>query len=77
HQKFKAKYDLPFMLLADENLEFCQAYGVWVDKSMYGKIYKGIERSTFLIDEKGIIAHIWRKVKVDGHDQDVLKVIGM
>ncbi|MDP3533635.1 MAG: thioredoxin-dependent thiol peroxidase [Alphaproteobacteria bacterium] len=77
HQKFKAKYDLPFMLLADEKLEFCQAYGVWVDKSMYGKTYKGIERSTFLINEKGIIAHIWRKVKVEGHDQDVLKIIGM
>ena len=75
HQKFKTKYDLPFILLSDETLALCQAFGVWVDKSMYGKIYKGIERSTFLIDENGFITHIWRKVKVPGHVDAVLKTI--
>lgn len=72
HQKFKKKYDLPFTLLSDEEIKVCEAYGVWVDKSMYGKKYKGIERSTFLIDEDGKIQHIWRKVKVDGHVEEVL-----
>jgi peroxiredoxin Q/BCP len=75
HKKFKTKYDLPFTLLSDETLALCQAFGVWVDKSMYGKIYKGIERSTFLIDEEGLIMHIWRKVKVPGHADAVLKAL--
>ena len=67
HDKFKKKYDLPFTLGSDENSGVCEAYGVWVEKSMYGKKYMGIERTTFLIDAKGKIAQIWRKVKVPGH----------
>lgn len=75
HQKFKTKHGLPFMLLSDEKTEICQTYGVWVDKLMYGITYKGVQRSTFLINEKGIITHIWRKAKVTNHEQAVLKAI--
>lgn len=71
HDKFKAKYDLNFPLASDENSDVCEKYGVWTEKSMYGKKYFGIERSTFLIDEQGKIAQIWRKVKVPGHVEDV------
>ena len=71
HDKFKKKYGLNFPLASDEDGKACEAYGVWVEKSMYGKKYKGIERSTFLIDEKGFIRALWRKVKVDGHAADV------
>jgi len=67
HDKFKKKYELPFTLGSDESAGVCEAYGVWVEKSMYGKKYMGIERTTFLIDAKGAIAQIWRKVKVPGH----------
>jgi thioredoxin-dependent peroxiredoxin len=73
HDKFKAKYDLPFTLLSDEDGSLCEAYGVWVEKSMYGRKYMGIERATYLIDEVGKIAEIWRKVKVPGHAEAVLK----
>jgi peroxiredoxin Q/BCP len=73
HDKFKAKYDLPFVLAADEDGKVCEAYGVWVEKSNYGKKYMGIERSTFLIDEKGVVRNVWRRVKVDGHVDDVLE----
>ena len=73
HEKFKAKFDLPFPLASDEDGKVCQAYGVWVEKSMYGKKYMGIERSTFLIDAKGVIRNVWRKVKVNGHADEVLK----
>jgi peroxiredoxin Q/BCP len=73
HNKFKEKYNLEFPLIADEETELCQKYGVWKEKSMYGKKYMGIERSTFLIDEKGIIRQIWTKVKVKGHVEDVLQ----
>lgn len=72
HEKFKEKYCLPFPLASDESGSTCEAYGVWVEKSMYGKTYMGIERATFLIDEKGVIRHIWRKVKVEGHMAEVL-----
>ncbi|GAB4393071.1 MAG: hypothetical protein Tsb005_09780 [Gammaproteobacteria bacterium] len=72
HIKFKEKYDLKFPLLADVDTTLCQSYGVLVEKSMYGKKYLGIERSTFLIDEKGKIRQVWRKVKVDGHVEEVL-----
>lgn len=72
HDKFKAKYDLNFPLLSDEQGDMCERYGVWVEKSMYGKKYMGIERSTFLIDPAGKIAAIWRKVKVEGHVEEVL-----
>jgi peroxiredoxin Q/BCP len=72
HDKFKAKYALPFPLVADEDGAVCQAYGVWGEKSMYGRKYMGIERSTFLIDGKGVIRKLWRKVKVPGHAEEVL-----
>ncbi len=73
HDKFKAKYDLPFSLVSDEDGSICEKYGVWVEKSMYGRKYMGIERSTFLIDEQGVIQGAWRKVKVPGHVEEVLK----
>ncbi len=73
HDKFKAKYDLTFPLASDEDGKVCEAYGTWVEKSMYGRKYMGIERSTFLIDGKGVIRNVWRKVKVPGHADEVLK----
>lgn len=71
HAKFVEKHQLNFPLLADEDKKVCQAYGVWVQKSMYGRKYMGVERSTFLIDKKGKIARAWRKVKVAGHVEAV------
>ena len=73
HDKFKAKYELPFHLASDEDGSLCEAYGTWVEKSMYGKKYMGIERATFLIDPSGVIQGIWRKVKVNGHVEEVLE----
>ena len=73
HAKFIAKHALPFPILVDEEKQLVEAFGVWVEKSMYGKKYMGIERSTFLIDGKGVVRNIWRKVKVDGHAAEVLK----
>lgn len=75
HDKFKAKYDLPFTLASDEDSDVCEQYGVWVEKSMYGKKYMGIERSTFLIGADGKIAQIWRKVSVTGHADEVKKAV--
>lgn len=75
HTKFKDKYELPFSLLVDANADVCEAYGVINKKSMFGKTFLGIQRSTFLIDEKGVIRAIWRKVKVTGHVDEVLKEI--
>jgi len=72
HDKFKAKYDLPFTLLSDEDGKICEAYGTWIEKSLYGRKYMGIERATFLIDGAGKIRHIWHNVKVKGHVEDVL-----
>lgn len=72
HTKFKEKYTLPFTLLVDDNADVCEAYGVINKKSLFGKTFLGIQRSTFLIDEKGIIQAIWRKVKVPGHVEQVL-----
>jgi peroxiredoxin Q/BCP len=72
HDKFKKKFKLPFPLASDEDGKVCEAYGVWMEKSMYGKKYMGIERSTFLIDGKGVVRNVWRKVKVDGHADAVL-----
>jgi peroxiredoxin Q/BCP len=72
HDKFKAKYDLPFALAADLDGAICEAYGTWVEKSMYGRKYMGIERATFLIDGGGVLRCIWRKVKVKGHVDAVL-----
>lgn len=70
--RFKAKYGLTFPLLGDEKHEMLAAYGVWTQKSMYGRSFMGVERSTFLIGKDGRIARIWRKVKVDGHAREVL-----
>lgn len=75
HQKFIGKYSLPFTLLSDEDAAVAKAYGVYKQKHMYGKKYWGIERSTFVIDEKGKIKEVFRKVKVDGHVDDVLASI--
>lgn len=75
HDKFKAKYDLPFTLASDEDGSVCEDYGVWVEKNMYGRKYMGIERATFLIDGKGKVAAVWRKVKVAGHADDVLAAV--
>ncbi len=72
HDKFKAKHALKVILAADEDLEAIKAYGVWVEKSMYGRKYMGIERATFLIDAEGKIVKIWRKVRVKGHVDAVL-----
>jgi peroxiredoxin Q/BCP len=72
HQKFKTKYDLPFTLLADVDSALCNAFGVIVEKNMYGKKSMGVQRSTFLFDEKGKLVHVWPKVSVNGHAEDVL-----
>jgi len=73
HDKFKAKYDLTFPIAADENKTALEAYGVWVEKSMYGRKYMGVERTTVLIGTDGKILAVWPKVKVDGHAAEVLK----
>ena len=75
HDKFIAKHSLAVRLAADEERKTAENYGVWVEKSMYGKKYMGVERSTFLVDASGKIAHIWRKVRVPGHAQAVLDVV--
>jgi peroxiredoxin Q/BCP len=75
HDKFKAKHDLTVRLASDESGEMVEAYGVWVEKSMYGRKYMGLERSTFLIDAEGVIRQVWPKVKVPGHVDAVLKAV--
>ena len=75
HVKFRDKYALKIPLISDEDGSLCEAYGVWTEKMNYGKTYMGIERSTFLIDEKGKIAKAWRKVRVAGHVDDVLAAV--
>lgn len=75
HAKFKSKHGLDVVLAADEEKSVVEAFGVWVEKSMYGRKYMGVERSTFLIDPKGRIAAVWRKVKVPGHAAEVLKAV--
>lgn len=75
HTKFKTKYDLPFPLLADTDGKVCESYDVINPKSLFGKTFLGINRSTFLIDEAGVIRAIWRKVKVTGHVEQVLNEI--
>ncbi len=75
HDKFVAKYDLGVILASDENNDVCEQYGAWVEKSMYGKKYMGIERCTYLVDGTGRIAQIWRKVKVPGHVEAVLDAV--
>jgi peroxiredoxin Q/BCP len=76
HQKFKAKYKLNFTLASDDS-KVCEAYGVWKEKSMYGRTYMGIERSTFIIDADGIVKAEWRKVSVGGHADEVTKTLQM
>jgi len=76
HAKFKAKYELPYTLLADEDQTVLQAYDVWKEKSMYGKKYMGVERTTFLIDPQGQIAKVFGKVKPAGHAAEVMAEIG-
>lgn len=76
HDKFKAKYDLQFPLASDQDGDVCERYGTWVQKSMYGRKYMGIERTTFLIDENGAIRKIWPKVSVTGHTEEILAELG-
>ena len=75
HRKFAEKFELPFPLLSDEKKAMLKAYGVWKQKSMYGKTYYGIVRTTYVIDENGRITHIFPKVKVEGHTEEILKVL--
>ena len=75
HQKFREKYQLTVKLAADTELKAAEAWGTWVEKSMYGRRYMGMERSTFLVDEKGVIRAVWRKVKVPGHAAAVLAAL--
>ena len=77
HDKFIAKFELPFVLLADEDHAVAEKYGVWVEKSMYGRKYMGIERSTFVIAPDGTVKAVFRKVKVDGHVDEVLAAVGV
>lgn len=73
--RFKAKYDLRVVLASDEPGDVTEAFGVWVEKSMYGRTYMGIERATFLIDGAGVVRHVWRKVSVKGHAEEVLTAV--
>ena len=73
--KFRDKYDLTVALVSDEESDVCERYGVWVEKSMYGKKYMGIERSTFVIGPDGTVRNVWRKVKVPGHAEAVLEAL--
>ncbi len=75
HAKFRSKYDLGIDLAADPERKAIEGYGVWIEKSMYGRKYMGVDRSTFLIDAKGQIARVWRKVKVPGHAEEVLAAV--
>ncbi|MDQ7859767.1 MAG: thioredoxin-dependent thiol peroxidase [Armatimonadota bacterium] len=76
HRRFKEKYDLPFPLLADPERTIISAYDVWKEKTLYGKTVMGVERTTFIIDEHGVITHVFPKVKVDGHVEEVLAALG-
>ncbi|MBE7637023.1 redoxin domain-containing protein [Sneathiella sp. P13V-1] len=73
HENFRNKQELDVILASDEGTEFCEAFGVWVEKNMYGRKYMGIERATFLIDAEGTVRNVWRKVKVKGHADAVLE----
>lgn len=75
HDKFKAKYKLTFPLVSDEDGKICEKYGTWVEKSLYGRKYMGIDRATFLIDKDGKVAKVWRKVKVPGHVAEVAEAL--
>jgi peroxiredoxin Q/BCP len=75
HEKFKARHGLKVTLASDSEKQICEIYGVWVEKSMYGRKYMGVERSTFLIDSGGRVSQAWRKVKVPGHAEAVLDAL--
>jgi thioredoxin-dependent peroxiredoxin len=75
HDKFAAKHGLELILASDEDGEVCNRYGVWVEKTLYGRTYMGVERATFLIDAKGRLTRIWRKVRVSGHVEEILKEV--
>ena len=75
HDRFKSKYKLPFVLASDAEGDVCETYGVWKEKSLYGRKFMGIERTTFLIDAKGVVRQVWRKVKVNDHSADVLDAV--
>ena len=75
HDKFKAKYELPFTLVSDEDGKICEKYGTWIEKSLYGRKYMGIDRATFLIDGDGVVRRVWRKVKVAGHVDGVQEAL--
>ena len=75
HDKFKAKYELPFPLVSDEDGKICEKYGTWIEKSLYGRKYMGIDRATFLIDKTGTVVRKWHKVKVAGHVEEVLAAL--
>jgi len=75
HDKFITKFQLPFTLLADEEKKMCQNYGVWIEKSMYGKKYMGVARTTFIIDTNGKIAKVFEKVKPEGHNQEIINAL--
>jgi peroxiredoxin Q/BCP len=75
HDKFINKFQLPFALLADEDKKICQDYGVWVEKSMYGKKYMGVARTTFIIDKNGKIAKVFEKVKPEGHNLEIIEFL--
>jgi len=75
HANFRKKYELKVLLASDEAGEMIERYGVWVEKTLYGRQYMGIERATFLIDDKGVVRRIWRKVKVAGHAEEVLAAV--
>ena len=75
HDKFKAKYNLPFPLVSDGDGKICEKYGTWIEKSLYGRKYMGIDRATFLIDGDGVVRRVWRKVKVAGHVDGVQEAL--
>ena len=76
HVKFRKKYSLPFLLLSDENHQVAEAYGAWGEKKMYGKSYLGIIRSTFIVDEKGMLVKVFPKVSPEGHAEEILPLLG-
>jgi len=75
HDKFISKFNLPFTLIPDEDKKICQAYGVWVEKSMYGKKYMGVARTTFIIGKDGRIARVFPNVKPEGHNQEIIEAL--
>jgi peroxiredoxin Q/BCP len=77
HEKFRNKYGLNFPLLSDEDHRVAEAYGVWKEKSIYGRRFWGIERSTFLIDEEGMVVEAWRKVRPKGHAERVMDILSL